>query len=145
MLFKSDYSLLLKRAFSLFRQGFLLLTWAINLFGTWHMCGYEIKLVANHLNYFVLICAFIMFVVRYVFIFVNPPLIVESFLFLVHMKFSLLKDTLVLFVFCIMFGVGNYSVLVKWGFLLFRWDFYCWLGQLTCSGSDTCVDMKLNL
>ena len=77
------------------------------------MCGYEIKLVANHLNYFVLICAFIMFVVRYVFIFVNPPLIVESFLFLVHMKFGLLKNTFVLFVSCRIFGVENYSVLFK--------------------------------
>ena len=106
VLFRTNYSVLFKGAFLLFRQGFSLLIGAINLFRIWHMCGYEINFVADHLSYFVLICAFLMFVVRYMFVFVNSSLIVENFVFLVHMKFPLLIDTFVLFVSCIMFGVG---------------------------------------
>ena len=44
------------------------------------------KLVDAHLSYFVLTCAFIMFVVKYAFVLVNSPLIVESLVFLVHMQ-----------------------------------------------------------
>ena len=86
-----------------------------------------------------------MFVLRHVFVFVNPPLIVESFGFLVHMKFGLLKDTsfVLRHIECLVLEVTQCCL--NKVFICSDEALYCWQWQLTCSGSDTCVDIIMSV
>ena len=105
-----------------------LLIWSINLLWVWHMLGYKIVFVSAqmsfslklvHLSYFLFICAFLLFVVNYVFSSVNWLLIVETCLFLVHNIFSLLIYTFLLFVVCWIFCL-LIDLWCMWG-VFFSW------------------------